>query len=124
MRHAPALPARIFGAIVSLMLLNAPAHADELGQLVNRYLSWRGGAAFENLASIHEKGILKDESLQGHDEFWAERGGRSRTDTELGPLKQTQTVDGSRSWDTSPSGQLETLSLADFRSNSRSAALQ
>ena len=124
MSHAPALPARIVGAIVSLMLLSVPAHADDLGRIVNRYLSWRGGAAFESLASFHEKGVLKAGGLQGHDELWAERGGRSWMDTNLGPLKQTQTVDGTSSWDISPSGQLETLSLADYRSDFRSAALQ
>lgn len=124
MSHAPALPTRIFGLIVSLILLSAPARADDLGQVVDRYLSWRGGAAFENLASIHEKGVLRDGGLQGHDEFWAERGGQSRMNIDLGPLKQTQTVDGASSWDISPSGQLETLSLADYQSNSRSAALQ
>ena len=124
MRHAPALYARVFGPIVSLLLLSVPAHADDLSQVVDRYLSWRGGAAFENLTSVHEKGDLRDGGLQGHGELWAERGGRSRMDTDLGPLKQTQTVDGASSWDISPSEQLETLSLADHLSNFRSVALQ
>lgn len=109
---------------LALALSAAPACADPLGDVVARYIAWRGGPAFEQLKSISEKGAVESSGLHGTGAFWAERGGRSRIDLDLGPLKQSQGVAGARSWDISPSGQVETLSTADLRANGRFAALQ
>ena len=106
--------------------LSAPfaARADELGAVVNRYLAWRGGASFERLASVHEIGALDTAGLTGTEEVWADSQGRVRIVDDTGVLKQVQVVADGRSWDIAPSGQVETLSIADHRSVGRFQALQ
>lgn len=111
-----------------LMLLfavaSAPARADDLSRLVDRYASWRGGLAFEHLQSIHMKGALDTSGLHGTEDDWISRDGRQRSDTDLGVFKQTQVVTPEQSWEATPSGQVETLAESDKQSLSRDAALQ
>ena len=124
MKPASALEIGILSVLASFVLLGAPARADDLGSVIDRYISWRGGSAFDKLASIHLQGVLKEDGLEGRYSLWADRDGRNRMDIDLGPLKQTHAVDRAGSWDISPSGQVETLSLADKQSDIRAAALQ
>ena len=102
----------------------APACADTLSDLVDRYVAWRGGPTFEHLTSVHETGTLETGGLKGTFEAWSERAGRQRTQYDLGVVKQTSVVDAARSWDTSPSGQVENAPDADVVDSLRDAALQ
>jgi hypothetical protein len=102
----------------------APARADQVSDLVDRYVAWRGGAAFEHLTSVHEKGRIEAAGLQGSVEIWSERGGRQRSDVDLGVLKNTSVFAGAASWDTTTSGQIETSAEADVRSAERNAAVE
>ena len=113
-------------AILAMLLFvcAVTAHADDLSALVNRYVAWRGGAAFEHLQSFHLRGTLDTAGLHGTEEFWADRSGRQRTDTDLGVLKMTQVVTPEQSWDTSPSGQVETMAQNGVQYARRDVALQ
>ena len=101
-----------------------PARADQASDLVDRYVAWRGGAVFERLSSVHEKGRVETSGLEGALDFWMERGGRQRSDADLGVLKNTTVIAGGASWDTTASGQIETSAEADVRYAQRDAALQ
>jgi len=101
-----------------------PAHADELGTLLDRYVAWRGGEAFERLQSLKFEASLDAAGLHGTETLWADRAGRQRVDIDLGVLKTTEVIAPTGDWDTSPSGQVETLSLADRHNLGRDAALQ
>ena len=87
--------------------------ADDLSDLVDRYVAWRGGPAFEQLQTIHESGAVEASGLHGKVEIWSSRADQ-RVDIDLGVLKQTQVItpQPERSWDTNPSGQVETMPSA------------
>ena len=106
------------------VLTAGAARADDLGGIVDRYVAWRGGAAFEQLRTIHLHASLDTAGLHGTEEVWADRDGRLRIDTDLGVLKQIQTITPAASWDIAPSGQVETLPIIDRQSLGREAALQ
>lgn len=114
---------RLFLAAV-LAASVAPAQADALGALIDRYMAWRGGAAFEHLQSLRFEASLDTAGLRGTETLWADRSGSQRVDTDLGVLKITQVVAPTGDWDTSPSGQVESLSLADRLNLTRDMALQ
>lgn len=109
---------------LALLLASNTAHADDLNGVVDRYVAWRGGIAFEHLQSIHLRGNLDTAGLHGTQEIWVDRSGRQRVDVDLGVLKQTQVVAPEQSWEIAPSGQVETLSLSDQQSISHDQALQ
>ena len=111
------------GAALAALALAAPAQADELSDLIGRYIAWRGGAAFEHLQSIHQSGALETGGLHGSAEGWMDRDGRQRTDVDLGVLKQIQVVTPEHAWDTTPSGQVETTPSAYALAARREAAL-
>lgn len=100
------------------------ARADQVSDLVDRYVAWRGGAAFEHLTSVHEKGRVEAAGLSGPLEVWMERRGRQRSDADLGALKSTSVVAGDASWDTTQSGQIESAAEGQVRYAQRDAALQ
>jgi hypothetical protein len=92
--------------------------------VVDRYIEWRGGHAFEKLRTVHRKGVLEADGLTGTEEVWAELGGHVRVADNTLVLRQTQVVAPQNSWDTTPSGQIETLSVSDHHSLERLQALQ
>lgn len=99
-------------------------HGRDLSAIINKYAAWRGGATFEKLESIHQKGALQTGGLKGSEEVWANRNGLVRLDDDTGVLNQKQVVAAEHSWDTTPSGQVETLSVSDRHSAGRLQALQ
>lgn len=114
---------RAIAAAILLLCAALPARADEMSRVVDRYVAWRGGAAFDQLQSVHMRGTVDTAGLHGMGETWVDRSGRQRLDMDLGVLKQTQVVDPGRSWDIAPSGQVETLAQSDRQSNARYQAL-
>lgn len=115
---------RIFIAVALLVAGILPACADDLSAVVDRYVAWRGGAAFARLQSIRFTGAIETAGLRGTVENWVDRDGRERTDTDLGVMKQIQVVTPEQSWEITPSGQVETMAESDVQSNRRDAALQ
>ncbi len=103
---------------------SSSVRADDLTEIVDRYTAWRGGAAYEGLQSIHQRGTLETAGLKGTEEVWADRQGRVRVEDDTGVVKQTQVVAGDRSWDIAPSGQVQTLAVSDHQSMGRLAALR
>lgn len=109
---------------LALAFFAGAVRADDLPQLVDRYIAWRGGAAFEQLRAVHSKGDLKIAGLSGSLETWAERDGRQRADIDLKVFKQTTVVAGTQSWDTTASGQIENAPEQAVRSAMRDSALR
>ena len=95
-----------------------------MSAVVDRYVAWRGGEAFEHLQSVHQRGTLDTAGLHGTEEVWVDRSGRQRTENDLGVIKQTQVITPEQSWEITPSGQLETMAQSDVQSLSRYEALQ
>jgi Aspartyl protease/PDZ domain len=109
---------------VLLTLSTACVHADDLSALVERYVTWRGGAAYEHLQSIHYRGTLDTAGLHGTEGFSVDRSGRQRIDSDLGVIKQVQVITPEQSWEITPSGQVQTMAQSDEKSLRRDAALQ
>jgi Aspartyl protease/PDZ domain len=101
------------------------ARADDLSDLVDRYVAWRGGSAFEQLQTIHESGAVEASGLHGKVEIWSNRADQ-RIDIDLGVFKQTQVVTPQleQSWDTNPSGQVETMPSAGADTQRQRLALE
>ena len=114
---------RVFLAIAVAGYVPA-VHADELSNLIDRYIEWRGGTTFSHLTSVQFTATVDTAGLHGTQLLWASRDGRVRLDTDLGVVKQTQVVAPGGAWDTSPSGQVESLSVADRHNLTRDLALQ
>ncbi|HWE45164.1 MAG TPA: aspartyl protease family protein [Caulobacteraceae bacterium] len=115
---------RILCAVLVLAFGAAlPARADQMSDLVDRYVAWRGGAAFEHLTSVHATGKLETAGLSGSIEVWSERNNRQRTDLDLGVFKTTAVV-ADPAWDITASGQIANLSDAEVRYARRDGALR
>jgi len=115
------------GAVMMAILVASQggfARADALSDVVDRYVAWRGGAAFEHLQSIHLRGVLKTAGLLGREEIWADRTGQVRVVDDTGVIKQIEVVAAEKSWETAPSGQIESLSVSDHHAVARLQALQ
>ncbi len=83
-----------------------PAGMPTLPALIDLYLSWRGGAAFGNLQSVHAKAHSGDESGSS-DEYWFDRAGHSRDDYDFGGVIKTLVRAPNGAWSINPSGQVE-----------------
>jgi hypothetical protein len=103
---------------LALALAAGATRAGDLNGLVDRYVAWRGGPAFEGLQTIHERGTVDASGLHGTDQVWSSRDGRQRVDIDLGALKQVQVITpaAEQSWDTNLSAQVETTAktVAEF----------
>jgi hypothetical protein len=80
--------------------------ATTLPTLIDRYVAWRGGAAYDRLKSVHRTALIEAGGLKGKVENW-EAGDRSRTELDLAGMKRIQVVTPERSWTTTPSGQVQ-----------------
>jgi hypothetical protein len=86
-------------AILTVLLLSlaAPQPAGAVQQrvqrdprvdsLVERYIAWRGGSAFERLRSIFTVAEVDMDGLKGLTREWRERAGRTRDEVDLGVTK-------------------------------------
>ncbi len=87
----------------------APAMADELQNLLSKYLAWRGGSHFQALQSVHERGQIRVGEVDGSFQRWLARDGRLRQDRALGPLRDSEAVTATSNWRVNASGQREAL---------------
>jgi hypothetical protein len=100
-------------ALIAALMLSAaalPARADELTDLVDKYVAWRGGAAYEQMQSIHQKGQMEIAGLKGPVESWSDRTGRSRSTADFGVVKALDVTTPEGGFSLNQSGQLEKAS--------------
>lgn len=108
------------------LLLAVPASLtaqDDISLLVNRYVAWRGGPAYEAVTSIHERGRLESAGLKGTFERYAGRDGRERMRFTLGGLRGGSAVTPSGGWRESR-GVVDDLSAASARDTRRMILLE
>lgn len=114
--------------IISLLLSCAalPAHAavDASTQaLIDRYGAWRGGAAFEAVASVHESGEVEASKLKGPAERFFDRSGREYDRFDLGGFTGAQGVAPGQAW-SQEQGVVEDLPVAKVRDTQRDLSLE
>ena len=87
-----------------------------LQEVLNRYITWRGGDRFKQLRSVQSKRTIITGGLQGTEQVIVASDGTARVDTDLGPVKQVQVITPGQSWESTPSGQVESMALVDVLS--------
>ena len=105
------------------LLLSSSSPSPSLSQIVDRYVAWRGGERFQRLRSIRATRAIETGGLNGTEEETATIDGKVRVDSVLGPLKQTQVMTPDRTWELTPSGQIQSMALVDILSITRKAEL-
>ncbi len=109
MRVGTSVVAAIIALTISVGASAAIVPADPskaaLNALVDRYVGWRGGAAFQNLTSIHFEGELDTAGLQGLAAHWSSPLG-SRDENTLGGVLRVSVTTAAGAWTTGPSGQV------------------
>jgi hypothetical protein len=99
---------RVASVLIFLFVLS-PVQADDLQALLERYVAWRGGAAFEAMRSFRERGDVTAGGLHGKYDKWVLSDGRFRRSDSLGPLSGEQATTSAAGWRTNTSGQIEDL---------------
>jgi hypothetical protein len=99
---------RLATGIVLLLGISA-VRADDLQTVLENYVSWRGGSAFQAMHSFHERGEVMAGGLHGTYEQWLLSDGRLRRSDLLGPLSSEQAATKDAGWRTNTSGQIEDL---------------
>lgn len=109
-----------------VLLAALPCHAqqrDTVSSLVDRYVAWRGGAAYRGLTSIHETGRVEAAALTGTFQRFAARDGRERTSTHLGGFESTTSVSPAGNWSENQ-GVVQEMDTASARDSRRLIALE
>jgi hypothetical protein len=94
---------------LGLALLSVPftLRADDLQSVMGRYVAWRGGAAFEEMHSFHERGTSRLGGLRGSLEQWQSRDGLLRRNSNLGAIPTSEAASANAAWSTNTNGQIE-----------------
>src|SRR5690606_24358870 len=100
---------RLISALLILWLGVAPARADELSELVDRHLQWRGGEAFAAVEALSSVGELETAGLTGEVRMLIRRDGSLRQSVDLGVVRNAEGVGPAGAWRVSESGQLEDM---------------
>lgn len=110
-------------AVASILAFAAlPAQADELSELKDRYIAWRGGPAFQRAVGVEAEGTGKVGAYGGPAHRW-QSGDKVRERVEFGSLKTDGFVGPAAAWTVTLSGQVETPSAAAQASSRRQALL-
>jgi Aspartyl protease len=97
-------------AVFSVLLLGfSSVRADEVQTVLEKYLAWRGGAAFQAVQSFHERGEVVAGGVHGTYEQWMLSDGRLRRNDSLGPMSSRQATTPAGGWRSNASGQIEEL---------------
>src|SRR5579859_1639192 len=97
-------------AAASVLLLGfSPVRADDVQALIQKYVSWRGGAAFEAMQSFHEEGRIRSGGESGRFEHWRASDGRFRQHGKLGLIANDEAVTPDANWTKNTSGQIEDI---------------
>jgi len=92
-----------------LALAVSAAGAEELHGVLEKYIAWRGGSAFEAMESFHERGELRLGNTGGRFERWSARDGRMRRELTLGPITNVEVATATGGWTSNASGQVDDL---------------
>ncbi|HEY2710671.1 MAG TPA: hypothetical protein VGI95_21710 [Caulobacteraceae bacterium] len=87
--------------------MSAGEAATTLRDLVGRYLTWRGGAALEQLQTIHERLFVDTPAGRQTGAFWLDRDGRLRRETVDGGVARVEVAGPDGAWRTSADGKIE-----------------
>jgi len=100
-----------FGLALAVTLLSLPcgSRADDLQSVMGRYIAWRGGEAFEEMHSFHERGATHLGGLHGTVEQWQARDGLLRRNSNLGEIPTSASVTPNMAWAVNISGQIEDI---------------
>lgn len=102
----------------------ATAADPRVEELVDRYVAWRGGEAFERLQSVYLVADLEYQEMKGSTREWRDRRGRTRDEFDLGVVHGVSVQTPSAGWSkdealVSPIGRFELedtrrLNLVEF----------
>jgi hypothetical protein len=96
-------------AVAVLLLGVSQVRADDIQTVLARYVSWRGGPAFEAMRSFHEEGRIRSGGDSGRFEHWRASDGRFRQHGKLGPIANDEAVTPESNWTRNTSGQIEDI---------------
>lgn len=113
---------RSFGLALAALTLATPAHAQDLRDVLDRHLAWRGGAAFADARSLSYQGAVAGAGLKGEVESYADRDGRVRGALTLGPLKIIEAI-AAEAW-TQRDGVVEAMAAEAVEDQKHRAALE
>jgi len=114
---------RLISALLILWLGVAPARADELSELVDRHLQWRGGEAFAAVEALSSVGELETAGLTGEVRMLIRRDGSLRQSVDLGVVRNAEGVGPAGAWRVSESGQLEDMAADSLEDRRRDIGL-
>jgi hypothetical protein len=115
----------VLRSLCLLLVVASPVHAqrDAVSTLVDRYVAWRGGAAYRDVASIYEAGRVGAAGLTGTFERFAGRDGREYTHTRLGTSESATGVSPAGNW-TENQGVVQEMDSGSAVDTRRSIALE
>ncbi len=103
----------LLACVAGLALIAGPATAaDPAAVIIDRYVAWRGGPAFERATGVHATGTATDGRFGGPVERWITAGhGRDRF--AFGALTSDSAYGPDGAWTVTLSGQIEAPSAAE-----------
>lgn len=72
--------------------------APEAQELVDRYIAWRGGSAFERLQTVYLVADVDYRGMKGVAREWRELGGRTRDELDMELFEQLTVRNGDQGW--------------------------
>ncbi|MDO8380896.1 pepsin/retropepsin-like aspartic protease family protein [Phenylobacterium sp.] len=115
------MKAMLLAGAAAIMLTGA-ARAAPADPVIDRYVAWRGGAAFEKATTVHMVGQATYGAYSGPVERWISPD-RTREAAALGVLRTDESVSPGDSWTVTLSGQVEALPPQEIAAARRRAAL-
>jgi hypothetical protein len=109
------------GVLAAPAAFGQPAPAAQA--VIDRYIAWRGGAAFRALESVEQTGRIEVGGLTGTYKGRTDRNGDSRQDMDLGVVKITQAENQTGGWMIGVAGQVENQPAAEAEDARREALL-
>lgn len=103
----------LLACVAGLALIAGPATAaDPAAVIIDRYVAWRGGPAFERATGVHATGTATDGRFGGPVERWI-TSGRGRDRFAFGALTSDSAYGPDGAWTVTLSGQIEAPSAAE-----------
>lgn len=103
----------LLACAAALALFAGPAAAaDPAAAVIDRYVAWRGGSAFERATGLHATGTATDGRFGGPVERWI-TDGRGRDRFAFGALTSDSAYGPDGAWTVTLSGQIEVPSAAE-----------
>jgi len=97
----------LLACVAGLALIAGPATAaDPAAVIIDRYVAWRGGPAFERATGVHATGTATDGRFGGPVERWI-TSGRGRDRFAFGALTSDSAYGPDGAWTVTLSGQIE-----------------